>query len=105
VHRRPGHLAERHTDRGPKFEITTFTSFMPSSERWESALPSSGYAVALAQDGRTSYWMRYTPNDPTVEDDYSNSCKPSLGTCTLMQTTNLDLRPDPKHYHPSPPTA
>jgi hypothetical protein len=88
------------------FETTAFRSFTPVGAQWERALPDTGYLVAYAQDGNQSYWMRFTPADPTNENDYSPSCAPAVGTCTLVMSSSLGLRPQriPAMRRPSPPT-
>ncbi|HEV2980619.1 MAG TPA: hypothetical protein VGX51_04245, partial [Solirubrobacteraceae bacterium] len=86
-----------------------FTSYSPSTRKWRISQPSAGAAVALAQDRGTTYWIRDLPASQRAplpfEDidcspgasvcspnpEFADTCNPTDGTCTLMQTSDLSL--------------
>jgi hypothetical protein len=85
-----------------------FQTYTPSTRRWYFNSPQPGIIGAASQDGATTYWIRVglTPSTPPPGLDKPQNqgdCLPAHETCTLMQTTNLALRRQPRHYKPSPP--
>ena len=85
-----------------------FESFAPSTGRWRTFAPSTGLIGAAARDGASTYWVqvRLAPSPPpttTEKEQNQGDCLPQHETCTLMQTTNLALKPDSHHYEVSPP--
>ena len=89
-------------------DSSTFETFAPSTGRWRSVSPSGGIIGAAAQDGGNTYWIQVKlgPPPPPPDRDLAQNqgdCLPQHETCTLMQTKNLVLRPDPHHYRPYPP--
>ena len=89
-------------------DASFFETFTPSTRRWSFNSPQPGIIGAAARDGATTYWIsvRLTPSTPPPgldKPENQGDCLPEHETCTLMQTTNLGLRPRPRHYKPSPP--
>ncbi len=61
---------------------------------------SPGLAVAVAQDHRTTYWIRLGPKNPhpcgsgsakecDLGQGYAQTCDPTISDCTLMRTEGL----------------
>jgi hypothetical protein len=77
-----------------------FESFIDSYDlttRSSSRVAADPLAVAVAQDGARTYWIRLAEG-PNVqsEDGYDESCEPALSSCTLISSEDLagELKPD-----------